>query len=573
MLLEINMYKTHREYILEGQEGKNFKKARRFLETKGFNYQESMAIFGPLKQQIPNLRKNDSKFTLGVVRILCEKNLLNKDGVSDTTGDTLAEIDGILGAIEVENEVDKFDEDLNGYTLDELKEQFNEKIAHADVQSRNELETQYGSNNDGSYNGYTIVRIDSFEDGNKPEYYDYCSWCILTDERLYNNYTNNSRNLFYILLNDYYETTEEIKGDNYPLDEYGLSMIAVSVDMKGNLNSCTCRWNNNNDNVMNVQQISSLIGANFYSVFKPRSEADCKKAQRKSRDTMYEYFKQDMVEKNNDIERVCQPIIPIGSQKYTGELYYRYCNEIGCIVLNEKGNIVCNEVFYNIAFVYENFIPVHNQSNRINFLNPKTGNLIGDTWYKRYSMEKTNTFGNLIEVFIDNEKSNYICPNGELLFTNFGISYSLNIGDRTNIFASEEDNDEIYLFNVNKGQKVTEKPLKRVDYFNEQLLVLTRKDDKCILYGEQYEIAEVSSRVKFLSGRSTKLESKSLLFEVITIENNLHCWMDRVFELYDLETREPIDSEGNLIEFNESITHHKSTKRITERILSKLKTR
>lgn len=567
------MYKTHREYILEGQEGKNFKKARRFLENKGFNYEESMAIFGPLKQQIPNLRKNDSKFTLGVVRILSEKNLLNKEGVPDNAGDTLSEIDSILGAIESENEVAKFDEDLNGYTLDELKEQFTEKISQANEKSRNELETQYGSNNDGTYNGYSIVRIDNFEDGNKPEYYDYCSWCILTDEQLYNNYTNNSRNLFYILLNDYYETTEEIKGDNYPLDEYGLSMIAVSVDMKGNLNSCTCRWNNNNDKVMDVQQISSLIGANFYSVFKPRSEEDYKKAQRKSLETMYEYFKEDMVAKNNDIERVCQPIMPTRSQKYSGEWYYRYCNEIGCVVLNYKGDIVCNEVFYNIAFFYENFIPVYNQSNRINFLNPKTGNLIGDIWYKRDSTVQTNKFGNLIEVFIDDKKSNYICPNGELLFANFGISYSLNIGDRINIFASEEDNGDIYLFDVNNGQKVTEEPLKRVDNFNKQLLVLTRKDDNCILYGEQNEIAEVRSRVKFLSGRSSKLECKSLLFEVITIENNLHCWMDRGFELYDLETREPIDSEGNLIEFNESITHHKSTKRITERILSKLKTR
>lgn len=567
------MYQTYKEYIFEGQEGKNFKKARRFLETKGFNYEESMAIFGPLKQQIPNLRKNDSKFTLGVIRILSEKNLLTKEGVSDTAGDTLSEIDEILGAIERNNDVGNFDEDLNGYTLDELKEQFTEKISQDNEKSRNELETQYGSNNDGTYNGYSIVRIDCFEDGNKPEYYDYCSWCILTDERLYNNYTNNSRNLFYILLNDYYETTEEIKGDNYPLDEYGLSMIAVSVDMKGNLNSCTCRWNNNNDKVMNVQQISSLIGANFYSVFKPRSEEDYKKAQLKSLETMYEHFKEDMYSENNDIERVCQPIMPAGSQKYTGEWYYRYCNEMGCVVLNGKGDIICNEVFYNIEFFYENFIPVHNQSNRINFLNPKTGNLIGDTWYKRYSMEKTNTFGNLIEVFIDDEKSNYICPNGELLFTNFGVSYFLNIGDRINIFASEEDNGDIYLINVNKGQKVTDEPFKRVDYFNKQLLVLTRKDDNCILYGEQNEIAEVSSRVKLLPGRSTKLESKSLLFEVITIENNLHCWMDRVFELYDLETREPIDNEGNLIEFTESITHQKATNRITERILSKLKTR
>lgn len=65
---------TITRYLLEGQEGKNFKKARRFIETKGLkmSYDEAMTLFGYLKGKMPSLRKNDSKFMLGVIRILIE---------------------------------------------------------------------------------------------------------------------------------------------------------------------------------------------------------------------------------------------------------------------------------------------------------------------------------------------------------------------------------------------------------------------------------------------------------------------------------------------------------------------
>ena len=62
-----------------------------------------------------------------------------------------------------------------------------------------------------------------------------------------------------------------IKGDNHPLDEYGLSMIAISVRKNGRLASSTTRWNETivGNKALNVQQISNLIGKDFYSVFTP----------------------------------------------------------------------------------------------------------------------------------------------------------------------------------------------------------------------------------------------------------------------------------------------------------------
>lgn len=44
----------------------------------------------------------------------------------------------------------------------------------------------------------------------------------------------------------------------------------MSVNANGSLNTCTCRWNHDNgggDGMMNTEEISRLIGMNFYNVF------------------------------------------------------------------------------------------------------------------------------------------------------------------------------------------------------------------------------------------------------------------------------------------------------------------
>lgn len=61
------------------------------------------------------------------------------------------------------------------------------------------------------------------------------------------------------------------RGNNCPLDEYGLSMIAVSVRKNGRLASSTTRWNeaSQGNKTLTPQQISNLIGRDFYTVFIP----------------------------------------------------------------------------------------------------------------------------------------------------------------------------------------------------------------------------------------------------------------------------------------------------------------
>jgi len=91
---------------------------------------------------------------------------------------------------------------------------------------------------------------------------------------MYSSYTKNGLGRFYFCLKPGFEKIKAVKGEGCPMDEYGKSMIAISVNDDGSLNTCTCRWNHDNggsDNMMDTKQISEFFGVNFYKTFVPYS--------------------------------------------------------------------------------------------------------------------------------------------------------------------------------------------------------------------------------------------------------------------------------------------------------------
>lgn len=115
---------------------------------------------------------------------------------------------------------------------------------------------------------YDIIEVPDYETASK--YGKYTSWCITHYSNIYDSYTTEGMGTFYFLLKKGFENVKEVHNGDDPLDEYGLSMIAVSVNANGSLNTCTCRWNHDNgggDGMMNTEEISRLIGMNFYNVF------------------------------------------------------------------------------------------------------------------------------------------------------------------------------------------------------------------------------------------------------------------------------------------------------------------
>ena len=244
--------------LLLENEGTNMKRARKYLESKGYSPEQRQQILDSIRTDIPNSRLQQCKFLLGVTRLYMEGQLNN--------GNAIANLNKTLKYIASDAHVNEYDFNLNGENLDTLVDRF-KGVA------KDDLETSMNASNARQLtvnNNYTIVPIDSPEDASK--YGKYTSWCVTHDENMYNSYTNNGSGRFYFCLYKGFENEPKIEGEGCPLDNYGLSMIAVSITMEGEVNTITCRWNHDNggnDSIMTIEQLEDVIGRNFYQIFRP----------------------------------------------------------------------------------------------------------------------------------------------------------------------------------------------------------------------------------------------------------------------------------------------------------------
>lgn len=577
---------TITRYLFEGQEGKNFKKARRFIETKGLkmSYDEAMTLFGYLKGKMPSLRKNDSKFMLGVIRILIENSQIfySSPFISSEADDILMKLESILTYINDQNLSSSFDEDMNGYTLPELCTKFEPLIQQAENSGRETLSQEYGDiDTNSNLNGYTIVRINSFAEASEPKYVKYCDWCVTQNEDLYDSYTNDGVYPFYFCLKDGYKKIPKEEGSDTPLDAYGLSMIAVSVDDKGKLNTCTCRWNHDNggnDKIMNVEQLSSLLNASFYSIFKPISPEDIERIEREKYKKIYKRFQEEYEENGGgDIIDVCETYIkPVdGCDDNSYYLLYGYSKEY--IILNEDGSLVIDAYFKDVDYNHNGVIPVENNDGDVNFVNPSQKSLISDTWFSGYTLTHIGKDETpMYRIFyLENKKTtNYLFSDGTFLFKNFSQEFAIANGgfltwDR--YYAIKEGNaDYFYLYDIQKCEYAFDgEGFSKVEQFNKYVILLTRKGDgKVIPFGIQEIVDKLNQSYIFHSGRNTIRDGIRTLnvFEATYLPKNLHCWCSVDFLLYDFDTLEPIKLKNN-----ESVLMSPLSKVITENVISRLK--
>jgi hypothetical protein len=212
-----------------------------------------------VRMESPVLRsKQGGKFILGVTR-------MHLEGLRPSK---INQLNNVLSVIVSCGLVDKFDRNLNGLSLGQLLWELKDEIKKKAETEKSNLGSFTGS----SESNYRIVKIDRYEDAHK--YSEYTTWCITQSEAAFDSYTQFGTNQFYFCLRNGFENVEATPTQDAPLDEYGLSMLAVSVDDNGWLATCTCRWNHDNggnDNVLDTYKISELIGRNFYSVFKPNN--------------------------------------------------------------------------------------------------------------------------------------------------------------------------------------------------------------------------------------------------------------------------------------------------------------
>lgn len=118
------------------------------------------------------------------------------------------------------------------------------------------------------------------------------AWCITYGKQHYDGYTKRNESHFIIFKKDGYETIERKIGKNFPLDEYGLSLLAVQQSNKtGEFICCTSRWNHggygsiptieNADNVLSFNKLKKITGVNdseFELIFNVWKEQNDKKS-------------------------------------------------------------------------------------------------------------------------------------------------------------------------------------------------------------------------------------------------------------------------------------------------------
>ena len=367
--------------ITENAKNNNMKPARRYLEEKlGWNNEQIMDFFGKMKHDIPNVRMSNCKYFLGVTRMFMEKQLTN--------GESIIKLNSILKYINNDESLNtSFDRNLNGLTFEKLLEQTSDGMEQAYKLERERLgSTDFGERN----TSYNIVKINTFKEAS--EYGKYTPWCVTHGEQAFNNYTNNGICIFYFCLKDGFESIPEKIGENCPLDEYGLSMIAVCVDENGECKTVTCRWNHNNggnDNIMSTEELSRLLGVNFYEVFKPSS-----------------VFK----------DRLEKALSLVKNGDFSGFDYIsEFVNGIAIVSLNYKFNLI--DTSGNLHFKqwldwisnFENGIAVFKLNKKFNFIDIN-GKLVSQQWFDNiYGFKNGFT---LVEL---NNKWNLINANGNFL--------------------------------------------------------------------------------------------------------------------------------------------------------------
>ena len=404
--------------ITENAKNNNMKSARRYLEEKlGWDNEQIMDFFGKMQHDIPNVRMNNCKYFLGVTRMIMEKQL--------TDGESIMKLNSILKYINNDESLNSsFDRNLNGLTFEKLSEQTTEGMEQAYKSERERLgSTDFGERN----TSYNIVKINDFEEAS--EYGKYTPWCVTHEIKAFNDYTNNGICVFYFCLKDGFESIPEKIGENCPLDEYGLSMLAVCVDENGECNSITCRWNDNNGgngNIMSTEELSRLLGVNFYEVFKPstvfkekleKALSLAEKGDFSGFDNIDNFDKNGLakVELNNKWNFIDTNGNLLSKQWFDYISYFE--NGFAKVMLNNKYNFIdvnCNllskQWFYIVYDFNEYGISKVKLNNKCNFIDTN-GNLLSQQWFD--NVYNFNEYG--ISIVVLNKKCNLIDTNGNLL--------------------------------------------------------------------------------------------------------------------------------------------------------------
>ena len=466
------------QLLTESQESKSQSEAMKYLETNlGWSHEKAdNFVRVDLRNDITSLRdRKIAKFTLGITRMYCNGELKDAKTISDLNA-TLK----LLSA-----HLNEYDRNLNGLSASELIERFaqvRQDNVDAEKGEIDSMDFSSGSN-------YKIVPINSFEEA-KP-YYEYTNpnsrWCLTYMNNMYESYTCNGMNQIYFCLRNGFESIKPIVGEDAPLDEYGLSMLSIIVNERGELAYCTTRWNHGNggsDQSMSAKEVSQVVGVNFYQVFKPNNKWNELLAEVKERlfngedpndifdyvESFSEGFTRVELNKkwnfiNTEGQLLSNPWYDFIDDFYEG--FYRVYKEgKGWNFLNTEGQLLSNQWFDGVDYFSEGFARVY-INDKCNFLNIE-GQLLTNQWFDGVDIFK-NGFA---KVEIKGKGWNFINTEGQLLTNQW---FDL-VGKFFEGFASVKIKGKGYNYINTEGQLLNNQLYNNVSYFSEGFGIVELED-------------------------------------------------------------------------------------------------
>ena len=404
--------------IAESQESKSIHAAKKLVMQR-LGYDADRAdefIRVDLRDGLPALKTpQGGKFILGVTRMFCDNEL------NDAA--TVSSLNATLRLVSSDKHINEFDRNLNGISCNELIQMFSNEMSEILDADKEELNSMEFANK----SDYDIVRIDSFDEA--AEYNEYTSWCVADREDAFDDYTNNGYKQFYFCLKHGFESVPKETGEGCPLDEYGLSMLAVLVNENGSLASCTCRWNHDNggdDNVMDTKQISEAVGVNFYETFKPNNKWEDALSYVKYLLVVDGADPKDVFDECRDFEEgfACVRLSDkwnflTTDKKFLSDIWFDDCNDfedgLAIVELNNKWNFITTDgkfmsnTWFDDCGYFEEGLAAVKLNGKWNFITTD-GKFLSDTWF-----EYCKSFRNgLASVHLDN-KSNFITTDGKFL--------------------------------------------------------------------------------------------------------------------------------------------------------------
>ena len=442
-------------FLNENRESKNMKMARNVVREMNPS-EDPQEVITAIRNDIPNTRMLDCKFLPGVTRMYLNGEIQQGSQIQqlNKTLELLATAHG-----------DEYNQDLNGMSCDELIERFSKAASEQHEKEKSELDSMnFTINND-----YEIVRIDSFEKAHK--YKKYTSWCVCDAEVDYDRYTNGGSGIFYFCLKKGFQKVPKKIGEGTPLDEYGLSMIATSVNEDGTCNTITCRWNHDggNDHIMTPKELSQIIGINYFQVFKPYTSEELMekgiipfaKVQEildngTAPNELFEVIGNFYDNNNNPTSIQWVSLKNKLNLLYDGRLLSkRWYDSIGDFSKNYVGvkingewnflNLKTDEYVLNDwssltdPHFYSGIALVSNSKRLFNYFNSNNGKLVSDEWFQHaFPWESEKPLGEGFGKVSKNGKKNLLRANGQFLspiwFDNIGI-----FGDKkcTSVYKEE----------------------------------------------------------------------------------------------------------------------------------------